>query len=384
MPTRTYMVIDARRDHSLRIPRPDLSVKLGTPNACTNCHKAKTAQWAADAVDRWYGHPPEGFQRFAEVIDAGSIGAPGAPQGLRRLVNNRDQPAIARATALSMIATFDPPPTDAAILVGVGDDSALVRWAAARALANSDLATGASTLAPLLSDPVRAVRIEAAEVMAATPADTLSADAARSLERATDEYVAAQELNADRPEAHMNLGLLYARGNRLEKSESEFKTALSLDPAFAPAAVDLADLYRAKNEDQAGEHILRDAIGHSPTDASLRHALGLLLVRQKSSTQALNFLAAAAHIEPDNPRYAYVYAIALNDAGQSSAAIETLESSVNAHPYDRDSLAALVSFLQQAGDHHKALAYARRLQALEPADPSLQQTIKTLGEQRHR
>ena len=38
MPETTYMAVDPRRDHSLRIPRPDLSVKHGTPNACTQCH----------------------------------------------------------------------------------------------------------------------------------------------------------------------------------------------------------------------------------------------------------------------------------------------------------------------------------------------------------
>ena len=104
MPTRTYMVVDPRRDHSLRIPRPDLSVKLGTPNACTNCHIDKSAQWALDSVDKWYGHTPEGFQHFAETLHAGLVGAPGAQQSLERLVADGEQPAIARATALSLLA----------------------------------------------------------------------------------------------------------------------------------------------------------------------------------------------------------------------------------------------------------------------------------------
>jgi predicted CXXCH cytochrome family protein len=55
MPTRTYMVIDPRHDHTLRIPRPDLSVKLGTPNACNDCHTDRPAEWAASAIESWYG-----------------------------------------------------------------------------------------------------------------------------------------------------------------------------------------------------------------------------------------------------------------------------------------------------------------------------------------
>ena len=325
----------------------------------------------------------QGFQRFAETLDAGSAGHLARSNRLNDWSRTVEQPAIARATALSMLANYAPPPTDAAVRAGVSDDSALVRRAAARALSNSDPIGSANTLAPLLGDPVRAVRIEAAEVLAGLPADNLPADVAAAFSRATDEYVSAQELNADRPEAHMNLGLLYAKENHLDKAEAELKTALSLDPSFAPAAVNLADLYRAQNRDEEGERVLKDAISRSPNDASLEHALGLLMVRQKRGAQGLELLAAAARSDPGNARYVYVYAVALNDAGQTSAAIETLESSIKAHPYDRDSLAALVSFLEQSGDPAKALTYAQRLDELEPGNPEVRRMLKELNEHLH-
>jgi predicted Zn-dependent protease len=102
------------------------------------------------------------------------------------------------------------------------------------------------------------------------------------------------------------------------------------------------------------------------------------MVRQKRSVQALDLLGAAARGDPGNARYAYVYAIALNDAGKTSAAIETLESSIKAHPYDRDSLAAVANFLEQSGDPAKALTYANRLDGLEPGNPQVQQMLKEL------
>jgi len=380
MPTRTYMVVDPRRDHSIRIPRPDLSMKLGTPNACNNCHTDKSAQWALDSVDHWYGHAARGFQRFAETLDGGSAGAPGAQQALERLVADREQPAISRATALSVLAGYAPPPTDPAVRAGVADDSALVRRACARALSNSDPSASANALAPLLRDPIRAVRIEVAEVLAGLLLDKFPGDLAAAFSRATDEYISAQQLNADRPETHLNLGLLYARENHFDQAEAELKTALSLDPGFTPAAVNLADLYRAQNRDEEGERILKDAISRSPNDASLEHALGLLMVRQKRSAPGLDLLAAAAHSEPGNARYVYVYAVALNGAGQTRAAIETLERSIKAHPYDRDSLAALVNFLEQSGDPAKALTYAQRLDELEPENPEIRRMLKELNE----
>jgi predicted CXXCH cytochrome family protein len=383
MPTRTYMVVDARRDHSIRVPRPDLSVKLGAPNPCTNCHSDKPAQWASDAVNKWYGHAPDGFQHFAEALNAGSVNAPGAQQSLERLVADLEQPAIARATALSTLATFAPPATDEAVRAGVRDDWSLVRRASAHALSNADPAASANALIPLLSDPVRSVRIEAAEVLAGLPANNLPPDVGAAFSHATEEYIGAQQLNADRPEAHMSLGLLYAKENHLDKAEEELKTALSIDPSFAPGAVNLADLYRAQNRDDEGERVLKDALSRSPDTPSLDEALGLLIVRQTRGAQALELLRDAARGEPDNARYAYVYAIALNDAGKTRAAIETLESSIKAHPYDRDSLAALVNFLEQSGDIAKALTYANRLDELEPNDPEIREVLKKLHEHSH-
>jgi tetratricopeptide (TPR) repeat protein len=380
MPTRTYMVVDPRRDHGIRIPRPDLSVKLGTPNACINCHTDKSAEWALDSENNWYGHTAQGFQRFAETLDAGSSGAPGAQQSLERLVADGEQPAIARATALSMLAAYAPAPIDAVVRSGVGDDSALVRRAAARAKSNTEPTASAKVLAPLLSDPVRAVRIEAAAVLAGLPADNLPTGVAAALRSATDEYVGAQELNADRPEAHLNLGLLYAKENHFDKAEAELTTALSLDPNFAPAAVNLADLYRGQNRDEDGERILRAAISRSPDDASLQHALGLLMVRENRGAEGLSLLRAAASLQPDNARYVYVYAVALNDAGKTREAIETLESSMKVHPYDRDSLAALVNFLERVGDTADALTYAQRLDQLESGSPPVHQMPKELHE----
>src|SRR5260370_33297878 len=115
MPARTYMVVDPVRDHSIRISRPDLSGKLGTPNACNNRHTNKTAQWASDSVPKWYGHATDGFQRFAQTLQAGSTGAPGAQQSLEQLIVDREQPAIARAAALSMLAAFAPLPPDSPV-----------------------------------------------------------------------------------------------------------------------------------------------------------------------------------------------------------------------------------------------------------------------------
>jgi tetratricopeptide (TPR) repeat protein len=181
------------------------------------------------------------------------------------LTAGRKQPAIARGSALSLLAAFAPLPTDVAVDAGLKDASPLVRRAAADALANSHLRENANIPASLLNDPVRSVRIEAAEILADAGPARFSADSAR----ATDEYVAAQQLDADRPEAHMNLALLFVREGKPDRAEAELKTALSLGPSFTPATVNLADLYRQLGRDPEGEAVLRQALERSPNEPSL-------------------------------------------------------------------------------------------------------------------
>ena len=341
-------------------------MKLGTPNACNQCHIDKSANWASEALNKWYARPPGGFQRFAEALHVGQEGAPGAQHALNGLAVDGSQPAIARATALSLLAGYEPAPAGSSTLLEIIDDSALVRRAAIQSLSESNMDESADTLASLLYDPVRAVRIETANVLAGASANILSGDLARAFDHARDEYIAAQELNADRPEALLSLGALFTSNGKFDQAEDELKSALALDPSFAPAAVNLADLYRALGREAEGDALLRKVLQRNPDDAVLLYALGLSLVRQNHNEQALGFFAAAWRIEPANARYAYVYAVALNDAGQTDAAIQALTRAIKAHPYDRDSLAALVSWCNRAGEPAKASIYAQRLAQLEP------------------
>src|SRR5262249_22535519 len=169
MPTRTYMVIDVRRDHSFRVPRPDLSSRYGTPNACNQCHQDRTAGWAADAVAKWFGPGPAQKPHFVEAIDAGRRGSAGAEALLTALVLNSAQPAIARATALTLLRDYLSPASLGAVRAAMADSDPLVRAAALRAMEPLPPEDRARLGAAMLSDPLRSVRIEAARLLAGTP-----------------------------------------------------------------------------------------------------------------------------------------------------------------------------------------------------------------------
>jgi tetratricopeptide (TPR) repeat protein len=364
MPTRTYMVVDPRHDHSMRIPRPDLSVTLGTPNACNNCHREQSAQWAADLVKKWYGDAEPGYQQYAATLAAVRSGA-GSGDALAALAHNPATPAIARATALAAIGPYLSNKTVDVIGLGLADSDAAVRVATLDALETVPPQLRVQFAFPMLSDPVRAVRIEAARILAPIPQGDLSAEQRRKLDAASKEYIASQQANADRPEAQTNLGNFYAaKGDRREAIES-YNTSIELAPYYLPAYVNLADFYRRVGQESDALELLQRAVKINPDNAAAHHALGLSLVRLKRYQDGLQQIEQAAWLQPDDANYAYVYAIALNSMGQKKQAIQTLRTALMQHPRNREILSALVNFLRDSGDPAGAERYARQLQALE-------------------
>jgi predicted CXXCH cytochrome family protein len=371
MPVSTYMVVDKRHDHSLRIPRPDLSVKLGTPNACNNCHADKSAQWAADAIERWHGPVRKGFQNYAEAFQASWTDRVDAPALLAMVAASPAAPAIARASALSELHSRVSPANIELARKGLADPDPMVRVAALDMLDGLPGDRIWPLVSPLLSDPSRGVRLGAVSVLAAVPTANQPAPDRAAFERAATEFIAAQGLNADRPEARSTLGNFYARRGLTADAESEYKAALRLSPQYAPAAINLADLYRQLGRDGDGESVLRTAIASSRQDAGLHHALGLSLTRQKRPNDALGEFRIASELEADRSRYAYVYAVALHSAGRPDESIEVLKKNLARHPNDRETLSALITFNRDSGNIAAALEYAEQLSRFAPNDREL-------------
>jgi tetratricopeptide (TPR) repeat protein len=367
MPARDYMVVDPRRDHSLRIPRPDLSVKLGTPNACNGCHAEESPQWAAEAVATWYGPDRRAEPHFGEALHAGRAGDPGAHAALIRLAGDGAEPGIARASALSLLSRSPGPAALPVIERALDDDDPLVRRSALSALEVAGPADQLRLASPLLDDPVRLVRTEAARLLAPVPPGLMTAPQRQSMEQATAEFIESELTNAERPESHTNLGSFHADRGRPEEAEAEYRVALRLDPAYVPAWVNLVDLYRLLGRDDEGERVIREALEIVPEVAALHHTHGLLLVRLGRTPEALAALKWAARLEPENARYRYVYAVALNSTGDIVGALRELEDAHNHHPNDRYILLALVTFHRDAGEVEQAIPYAERLVRLDPA-----------------
>ena len=378
MPTKNYMIVHARRDHSIRVPRPDLSVSIGTPNACTQCHSDRTAEWAAKTVAAWYPNGRQTKPHYGTAIHAGRTGAIDAERQLDQLIGDKSQPAIARATGLSLLASYASAASEPAIKAAISDPDPLVRMAVPQALPPSAPRAMVDAILPLLSDPVRAVRVEAARVIAGIDPQTMTPDQRSAFTGAYQELIGAEMIDADRPESHLNLGLMKTRRHQLDEAEAEYRTALRLDPKFVPALVNLADLDRQRGLDKEGAELLRTAMAVEPNNAAIKHSLGLLLVRQRNLAEALPLLRDAAALDPDNARYAYVYAVALNSSGSAAEAKTLLERTHKQHPADRNVLLGLIAFERDSGDVAAAITHAQELTVLEPQNPQVRALLDDL------
>jgi predicted CXXCH cytochrome family protein len=378
MPARTYMVVDRRHDHSIRIPRPDLSATLGTPNACNDCHTDKDSKWAAAAIEDWFGADRKGFQTYGTAFHASRGDRLDAATLLAVVVADGNTPAVARAAALDELAPRVSPANINAARGALTDPDPMVRIGALDALEHLPAGQVWPWVSPLLADPVRGVRIRAASLLASVPTASQPPPDRDHFERAAAEFVDAQHANADRPEAHTTLGSFLARRGQSAAAEAEYRAALQLSPQYLAASINLADLYRQLGRDGDAETVLRGAIAASPREAAAHYALGLTLTRLKKPDAALSEFRQAVELEPDNARYVYVYAVALNSGGKGDKAMAILKEGAARHPADHDILSALIAFNRAAGDLGSALNYAEQLAAITPDDRNLAALIRQL------
>lgn len=357
-PRTVYMVVDPRADHSFRIPRPDLTQTTGAPNACNGCHASKSAQWAAAEIERRNpGYRPA--PHFAEALDAGRRGKPGALRLLAGVIEDKEQPAIARASALELARRYPGALSGKLFVAALQDADPLVRRAALSGFEAAPPERRQQLIGALLADPVRAVRIEAARLLAHDPGTPLA------------ELEASHRANEDRPEGRVGLGNLALARGRLEQAEAAYRSALALDPASVPAIVNLADLLRATQRESDAEKVLRAGLALRPKEAALVEALALSLVRQQRKREALELLAAATRAKDAPSRLAYLYALALADAGKHVQAIRVLEAARPRSDGSRDLLIALASLHREAGNTAQSIAYVKLLAEINPGDPAL-------------
>jgi predicted CXXCH cytochrome family protein len=393
MPGRSFMVVHFRRDHSLRVPRPDLTATLGVPNACSaaGCHADRPLAWVQSRYDDWYGKKRK--PHFGTALAAGRRRDPGAEGELVRLSQDLQQPLAARATAVDLLAAYPGPAARAAIEKALSDPEPLVRATAVERLQAPDPAALARALGPLLRDQVRVVRAQAAGRLAGPPAARLAEAERKAYEAALQEYEQAQRYMSDLPSGPFNLGNLYAALGRSADAERQYRRALALDGELYMSRVNLALLLATSGRSDEAERLLREAHAQRPGDAGISFDLGLLLaergdgrgaeellraalradprlapaafnlavlVGERDVAQAVALARTAVALAPGEPRYAWTLAIYQARAGDLRGTAETLEALLAAHPDHGDAAALLAEIYERLGRSADAAALRRR------------------------
>lgn len=363
MPPATFMQIDERRDHSLRIPRPDHSVQFGTPNACNGCHTQKSATWARDAIAKW---APAAQERphFVEALSKDRQGTLDAPRALRDVAMSAQAPPIARATALERLGSYPTERARQALQSALGSPDALVVYGAALGVAQLPAPQRLPLLLPVLDHPLRAVRVAAGKALAGAPLVELPAQSRAALERAFTEVEQSFDVSASQPQTHVERSAFELARGQLSRAEASLRTALRLQPCLAEALLNLAELERQRGNEAGAERAIRAALACQPQYAAAHHALGLWQIRTRKTKAALESLQKAADLVPTDARFSYVLAVARASAGQRDQAIRTLEASREHRASDAHVLQALAGYLREAGQPERAVGVRSQLEAL--------------------
>jgi tetratricopeptide (TPR) repeat protein len=383
MPSTHYMKVDARRDHSFRIPRPDLSLQLGTPNACTSCHfkpenvsiekrdglvlyqdwmhraregDAEVAeelrradQWCDDACQSWYGADRQTGSHWGQAIHAGQTGTVGAVEQLMQLLAAKGEsaPAIARATALQILSEIDAATATIEAGKSLEDPHPMVRAAAAAALAVSPNPTrAAEMLERSLSDSSRLVRTESASSLLQLPASARSPSSRAFFERALGELRSGYLANNDRSGAHLALGSLAESLGQFEQAIEHYRTAIVVEPGTAGPRTNLAALLSG--------NLQRNPAMPESVKSSIEGQIKLL------RSQELELLARDVGLMPNPPpMLVFRYGLSLYLDGQIEAAAEQIIRAAELQTDDVTFAESAAEILEKLQRWDQAAAWAR-------------------------
>lgn len=373
-PSRNYMLIDARRDHSFRLPRPDLSASTGAPDACTGCHTDRTAQWASEQISQRFG--PERPAHYGPILQQARAHDPEALALTTQLITDTTRPAIVRATAVEALAEYGAPAIEG-LSQALADPQALIRSSAVRAMAGWSAEQRLQRLPALLTDPVLAVRDQVARGLADVQAQ-LPVEQRQRLQALLDDHRARLRANADLPGIRFNLASLLERQGQREQAIAQYRQVLRQDLDFTPARIALARLLLNHGQPDAALDVLDTGArrgAQSGGFSDLAYALGLLQAERKQPQQAVHWLEKARAGQPRNTRLYYNLALLYSQLKQPEQARRVVLSGLEQAPRDID-LSYVAAYLSvRSGQLDLARGYLEQVLAQQPEHAEAQRLL---------
>ncbi len=377
MPSKSYMGNDLRHDHIFRAPRPDLSEKYGTPNACNDCHKDKPASWAAEAVVRWYG--PERKYHFAEDLVPGSKMDLPAQAHLLKLLRDTATPSIIQATAVHYLAGIDNDASLQEMLAQLGNKDAQVRYRALTGLSGFPSSRWIGVVTPLLQDKVRAVRIAAANlIVGRIEPERLSGfgDSFTSAQQELSSYIMYQ---VDFASGNIMAADYFLKLRQYDRAEQFYLRGLKKDSAMNYARLNLSTLYNIMGRNADALKVLQEALKTDPKNDRIYFNLALLFNETGDQHEVEKNLQKAIALRSRNPRVYYNYGVLMQQQQKLSAAEAQYRKALALAPADADINYALCILFLQQNQPSNAMPFAQTLKNLYPGDPRFAALWQRLG-----
>lgn len=381
MVSKDYMIVDPRRDHSFRVPRPDLSVSLEVPNACTACHQDKSAQWAAKIVADWYPSGRSGSAHFSQAIHRSRTFPAGeAIQGLVAIAVDDSVAAIVRATAIAELRLQMNPAVAKSLLPLLQDENAIIRVNTIRAFEGASAGLRGGVIAGMMADPVRSVRIAAARATLGISTAGLDAEALAAVKRARLEFQHSMRSRADFPETHMQMAGLAMSGRNIRAADAAFSEALLLDPQLTNAWSARARMAMVSRQPERAVKIMMEGLEKNPDSAPMYQALAGIYVQSGKLPDALKALEKAKMLDPADPITRIDIARIHSETGNHPDAVRELEILRAKGGADADALELLAASLVRNGDRKRALEIVSDLRRRFPSHvPDLKETKSLWG-----
>lgn len=303
MPGKYYMGNDFRRDHSFRVPRPDLSLKYGTPNACAGCHKDKDNEWAWKEFKNLFGAVDS--IHFSDKLVPGVVGEPDGEIGLEDLIKDKSQSDFVRASAVKALSHYNKDGLIDTFISFLNDDSALVRGATLDVLGDINTKEYNTYFLPLLNDPKRTVRIKAFYALGGMSETQVPKTYKMSYQKVKKEFFTYLDMNSDFPGGRIKKANYYIKKGDIEKGIAGYESALKIDNINNQARFNLANLYYNNGNFDKAEAAFESIIEQEPAFGPTYYSLALLYAEQERNEEAIDLLNKAIKIMPGNVRVYY-------------------------------------------------------------------------------
>lgn len=142
---------------------------------------------------------------------------------------------------------------------------------------------------------------------------------------------------------------------------------LKAQPADANALWLLAEIATRQKQDQKAETLLAEALQSAPDSIPLRHAHGRTLLRAKKFESALRIANELVNIEPGNPFFQSLRALALEGLGDNAGAGEAWKRILDRHPDQPDFWRRYGHVLRAAGQRDACIEAYRKAIQIDPS-----------------